>query len=130
MSRARAFRFNSADVAIHLPDGPCVIVANHPTLLDAGTMIRCILNMTISVKPSYHRGPLPHPLMDVAGDFDVTSSPSGIPRLIDSAVNRLERRFRIVTLPGAPDHRRADCIPLAVSLLSLRTAQASLSYRC
>ena len=95
----RAYKLKAPVLESDLPDGPCVIVANHPTLLDAATMIRCIPNMTLSVKPSYYRIRALRPMLDVAAHFEGSDSPATLPKLIDSAIDRLERGFRVVMLP-------------------------------
>lgn len=95
----RAYDLRTTDLADQLPDGPCVIVANHPTLLDASTMIRSVPRMTTSVKPALYRQWWMRGLLAGAGHFEGSTDPLGAERIIEDAVDRLNRGFRVVMFP-------------------------------
>ena len=94
----RAYDLRSLDLT-KLPDGPCVIVANHPTLLDAATMIRSIPEMTTSVKPSLFRLWWMRGLFVGAGHFEASTDPLAAEQIVEHAIDRLNRGFRVVMFP-------------------------------
>lgn len=95
----RAYDLRTTNLGSQLPEGPCVIVANHPTLLDAATMIRSVPNMTTSVKPSIFRQWWMRGLLAGAGHFEGSVDPLGAERIVEAAVDRLRRGFRVVVFP-------------------------------
>lgn len=130
-------------VAEALPDGPCVIVANHPTQLDVLAVTACLGRATTIVKAAVFNKPLIRPFLVGAGLLEGPGSdPISIGRALDDAVARLRDGMPIYVFPegsrSLPDRLRpfgrlafeiacrAD-VPLVV--LGMRCEPAYLSRR-
>jgi 1-acyl-sn-glycerol-3-phosphate acyltransferase len=83
-----------------LPPGPCVVVANHPTLLDVLAVTACLGGATTIVKPSVFNRRLVHPFLVGAGLLEGPGQdPISIGRVIDDCVRRLRDGMRIYVFP-------------------------------
>ncbi|MFW6051012.1 MAG: lysophospholipid acyltransferase family protein [Myxococcota bacterium] len=99
----RAFRlidFDPRRVEGELPEGPCVVVANHPSLIDVTSIMATVGGAATAVKPSIFRRWWLRPLLEDAGQFEGNgASPLSIARLVDASVDRLGRGFRVLLFP-------------------------------
>ncbi len=83
-----------------IPSTPCVLVSNHPTLTDASAMLATERYLVFPVKPSLFRSFWARPVLAQAHHFEgagpdaFTSSD-----VIDAAVERIERGYRIIIFP-------------------------------
>lgn len=62
--------FDPAQVRLDLPDGPCVIVANHPTILDVVILMAVRGDVCTVVKDYYYRLPLVNRLLRFCGHIN------------------------------------------------------------
>lgn len=87
-------------VAAQLPDGPCVVVCNHPTTLDVLAITSCIGRASTIVKPSVYNRRLIRPLLRGAGLLEGPGrDPISIGRVIDDGVRCLESGTRLYVFP-------------------------------
>lgn len=82
------------------PPGPAVIVANHTSLLDTVGVITHVPRTVAVVKPSiWRRMSILRGLFDTAAYIGSAEGMAGVERLMDDAVDRLERGFRVLIFP-------------------------------
>jgi 1-acyl-sn-glycerol-3-phosphate acyltransferase len=81
-------------------DGPCVVVANHPALDDAATIMGGIPRLCTAVnRRTFHRWWL-RPLLEQAGQFSGgVHNPLGSATVLEHAAERLGRGFRVLVFP-------------------------------
>ncbi|HVP66837.1 MAG TPA: lysophospholipid acyltransferase family protein [Anaeromyxobacteraceae bacterium] len=63
----RVIDYDPRKVRVELPSGPCVVVANHPTLLDATAISAALPDLAIVAKTSMYRRPILGPLLRLCG---------------------------------------------------------------
>lgn len=83
-----------------IPDGPCVVVANHPALDDVTTIMGAVPRLCTAVnRRTFHRWWL-RPLLEQAGQFSGgVHNPLGSATVLGSAAERLGRGFRVLVFP-------------------------------
>ena len=94
----RLVDFDPRKVDGRVPDEPCVLVANHPTLTDVSAIIASIGEVATAVKPSVYRSFMAHPLLAASAQFEGVGA-AGVSRVIDDAIDRLSRGFRVLVFP-------------------------------
>lgn len=83
-----------------LPDGPFVLVANHPTQIDVTAIGACLGGGCTIVKPRVWRRRMVQPLLRGAGLLEGPGSdPISIGRVVDDGVERLRQGMRIFVFP-------------------------------
>jgi 1-acyl-sn-glycerol-3-phosphate acyltransferase len=82
--------FDPSCVTGEIPSTPCVWVANHPTLTDVSALLATERRLVFPVKPGLFRSFWARPVL--ANAF----TPS---QVIDDAVDRLERGYRVIIFP-------------------------------
>lgn len=96
----RVADFDHRNVRLALPEGPCVIVANHPTQMDVTAVGACLGGACTIVKSVVFRRPMVHPLLVGAGLLEGPGSdPISVGRVIDDGVQRLRDGMRIYIFP-------------------------------
>ncbi|MFK7895785.1 MAG: lysophospholipid acyltransferase family protein [Myxococcota bacterium] len=96
----RLIHFNPAEVEGEIPSGPCVLVANHPTLVDISAMIACERNLVFPVKASLFRAFWARPLLKAADQFEASERDLfGIGGVVESAMERLSQGYRVIIFP-------------------------------
>lgn len=96
----RIFDFDHRTFLGQVPDGPCVIVANHPTLTDTSAMLASVEDLTTAVRRDVFRTFWVRPLLTEAAQLEGPSEdPASLQRLIDDATDRLARGFRVLLFP-------------------------------
>ena len=88
-------RFRQSD----LPPGPCVVVANHPTLVDVTAILRSIRSSCTIVKPVIYRRWWLRPLMVGSGQLEGATNPLAATHLVDRAVERIRDGMSMVIFP-------------------------------
>lgn len=100
LARAHILDFDPGDVAAGLPEGPCVIVANHPTFADTSALIASHPQLTAVVKSRMYRRWWLRPLFEQAGYIEDTRGDFlGAERSVAAIVARLERGERVLVFP-------------------------------
>ena len=96
----RILDFDPREVEGEIPDTPCVMVANHPTLTDVSAMLATERNLVFPVKPALFGSFWARPLLGQAGHF-AGAGPGALAvgSVIDDAVDRLERGYRVIIFP-------------------------------
>jgi 1-acyl-sn-glycerol-3-phosphate acyltransferase len=83
-----------------LPDGPFVLVTNHPTLVDVTALISAYGELCVVAKPALFRNPLLGPLLRLCGHINSGQSGFGAPAVVvEQAVERLRAGFRVLMFP-------------------------------
>jgi 1-acyl-sn-glycerol-3-phosphate acyltransferase len=99
--------FNPRDIDGVLPDGPCVLVANHRTLTDVTSIVAALGPMTAVVKSEIYRLWWLRPLLEGAGLIEgPTGNQLNVATVIDASVRQAANGSRLVFFPEgtrAPD---------------------------
>ena len=96
----RLIHFDPGEVEGSIPEGPCVLVANHPTLVDISAMIACERNLVFPVKASLFRAFWARPMLQAAGQFEASERDLfGIGGVVESAMERLSEGHRVIIFP-------------------------------
>ncbi len=83
-----------------LPAGPCVLIANHPTLTDTTAILGAVPEVCTAVRADLYRKYWLRPLLGGAGHFDAgNGSLLGVQTLIEQAQGRLQSGFRVLVFP-------------------------------
>lgn len=112
LSRTRITAFDWRATAAQVPPGPCVVIANHPTLMDV-TAITAALGGAISiVKPGLYERFMIRPLLvglgHVAGPG---ADPIRAGRVVDDVVERLAWGLPVVIFPEGTRSPPGDLMP-------------------
>ena len=83
-----------------IPDGPCIVIANHPSLDDVVTVMSTVPRLCTAVnRRTFERWWL-RPLLEHAGQFSGgMDNPLGAQTVLDSAAVRLGQGFRVLVFP-------------------------------
>lgn len=96
----RVVHFDWREVRLQLPNGPCVVIANHPTLLDPTAVMATLGGGCTFVKSAVYRRRLVGPMLAGALHFEGPSrDPMSIGRVIDEAVQRLRSGMHLFVFP-------------------------------
>lgn len=96
----RIVDFDPSLHAARVPTGPCVLVANHPTLMDISALLAADSNLVFPVKPSLFNNFWARPLLRQAGPFEgAGQDPLRVARMIEAAVERLAAGQRVIIFP-------------------------------
>ncbi len=83
-----------------MPEGPCVVVANHPTLMDITAITATLGGGCTIVKPAVYRRWLMHRLLVGAGHVEGPGTDVvAIQRVVQAAVERLRSGFSVIVFP-------------------------------
>jgi len=83
-----------------LPAGPCVVIANHPTLMDISAITAAIGGACTIVKPAMFRRPLLHGMLAHAGHVEGPGhDPISAGRVVEEMAVRLRQGFRAIVFP-------------------------------
>lgn len=92
--------FDPRRCEVRLPAGPCVVVANHPTLVDTTVVMTAVRSACLVVKSSFFRSPLLRALHRHADNIEaVEDGPVGGEAVIAAALDRLSRGFPLLVFP-------------------------------
>ena len=99
--------FNPRDVKGALPEGPCIVVANHRTLTDITSIMASFGAMTAAVKPEIYRMWWLRPLIESAGFIEgASTNPLDLGNMVDAAAKSARHGSRFLLFPEgtrAPD---------------------------
>ena len=96
----RIIDFNPRRFESEIPPAPCVMVANHPTLTDISALLATEQNLVFPVKPSLFRRFWARPLLEGADLFEGSGQDAlSVGRMIDEAVERIQRGKRVIIFP-------------------------------
>ncbi|TPV96831.1 MAG: 1-acyl-sn-glycerol-3-phosphate acyltransferase [Myxococcales bacterium FL481] len=90
-----------------IPNQPCVVVANHPTLLDVTAIMAVFGGMCTVVKPRLFRAWWLHALMRGARHIEGATAPTGAAKVVQAAVSRIKHGHRVLIFPEgtrSPEH--------------------------
>lgn len=83
-----------------VPLGPCVVVANHPTLMDITAISAALGRGFTVVKPKLHARRVLRPFMVGAGHVaGASSDPASTGRVVEEAVERVSAGFPLIIFP-------------------------------
>jgi len=83
-----------------LPAGACVVIANHPTLVDITSITAAIGGGTTVVKPTIYRRRMLHPLLVGAGHVEGPGDdPLAVGRVVDEIAERLGWGMPAIVFP-------------------------------
>jgi 1-acyl-sn-glycerol-3-phosphate acyltransferase len=92
--------FHPSRIEGPIPDGPCVLVANHPSMADFSAIMASIGHVCTATRRSIYRSWWAHALLEGAAQFEgADENPLGAGELVDHAVDRLRRGFRVLVFP-------------------------------
>jgi 1-acyl-sn-glycerol-3-phosphate acyltransferase len=110
----RVMDYNPRQIEGEVPDGPCVVIANHPALDDVTTIMSAIPRLCTAVnRRTFHRRWL-RPLLEQAGQFSGgTDTLLGTGAVLDRAIERLQQGFRVLVFPEGHRSPRGRLRPFA-----------------
>jgi 1-acyl-sn-glycerol-3-phosphate acyltransferase len=86
--------------AARVPAGPCVLVANHPTLMDTSALLAADPDLVHPVKSSLYRSFWARPLFRHSGHFEGAGrDPLRVAEMIAAATERLAAGRRVIVFP-------------------------------
>lgn len=97
-----------------VPDGPCIVISNHPTLHDVTTIMSAVPRLCTAINHrTYHRWWL-RPLLEQSGQF-CGAAPSllGTSTVLDNAAERLRQGFRVLVFPEGGRSPRGQLHPFS-----------------
>lgn len=96
----RLVDFDPAQHAAGIPAGPCVLVANHPTLMDISALLAADSDLVYPVKPALFNSFWARPLFRHAGQFaGAGQDPLRVARMVEAAMDRLAAGLRVMIFP-------------------------------
>ncbi len=95
-----------------LPERPCVVVANHPTLMDVTSILGVLRGACTVAKPVLYQRLALRPLLHGAGIIEGPGrDPLAAGRVLDDAVLRLQQGFHLVIFPEGTRSPRDGLLP-------------------
>jgi 1-acyl-sn-glycerol-3-phosphate acyltransferase len=100
MKALRLMRYDPREVSLDLPDGPCVVVANHPTLVDVTALGAALGGACTVVRGDLFANPFVGRILRACWHIDAGEggAMSGA-AVIQGALDRLEAGFRVLIFP-------------------------------
>jgi len=95
-----------------IPSEPCIVVANHPSLMDITSITAVLGGGCTIVKPAMYRRRLLHPLLVGAGHIEGPGSDLiSIGSVVESACDRLQRGFSLIVFPEGTRSVKGKLLP-------------------
>jgi len=96
----RIIDFDPGIHAARVPAGPCVLIANHPTLMDISALLAADSNLVFPVKPSLFNSFWLRALFRQSGHFEgAGQDPLRVARMIEAGTERLAAGRRLIIFP-------------------------------
>ena len=112
LSWTRITRFDHRRALPDLPKGACVVIANHPTLMDVTAVTAMLGGATSIVKPPVYRRAMIKPLMVGLGHVEGPGpDPFRIARVVDDVIERLHWGLPVVIFPEGTRSPPNDLLP-------------------
>lgn len=93
-------RYDPRETRIDLPDGPCVVIANHPTLIDVTAIMSARGELSCVVKEEHFDGPFIGRLLKLAGHIDGgDGTPLASGAVVHQALERLAAGQPVLIFP-------------------------------
>jgi 1-acyl-sn-glycerol-3-phosphate acyltransferase len=100
LTRILRFSCRDARAALNIPDGPAVLVANHPTLTDSSALTAVIDELCMIARPDIYRRAMFKPLLSGLGYVNGPGrDPMSLQRVIDESLERLQDGHRVLFFP-------------------------------
>jgi len=100
LALVRIARFDHRRTLPGRPQGSCVVIANHPTLMDVTAITAVLGGGCTIVKSALYRRRMLHPLLVGAGHVEGPGDdPISIGRVVDELVGRLRDGFSVIVFP-------------------------------
>jgi 1-acyl-sn-glycerol-3-phosphate acyltransferase len=131
----RIARFDCRTALADVPAGPCVVVANHPTLMDITAILAALGGGFTVVKPALFGRRALRPLLTGAGHIEGPGSdPVATGRVIDEAVRRIGQGFSLVIFPEGTRSVQGRMLPFGRAAFEVacraRVPLVSVAIRC
>ncbi|MGC6488998.1 MAG: lysophospholipid acyltransferase family protein [Planctomycetota bacterium] len=112
LTRTRITSFDWRSTASQLPDGPCVVIANHPTLMDVTAITAALGGATSIVKPGLYQRAMIRPLLRGLGHVQGPGAdPIRAGRVVDDVIERLAWGLPVVIFPEGTRSPPDDLMP-------------------
>ncbi|MFO0644641.1 MAG: lysophospholipid acyltransferase family protein [Polyangiales bacterium] len=100
MHHLRLMRYDPREVSLSLPEGPCVVVANHPTLVDVTALGAALGGACTVVRSDLFENPFVGRILRACWHIDAGegAAMSGA-AVIQGAIERIEAGFRVLIFP-------------------------------
>jgi 1-acyl-sn-glycerol-3-phosphate acyltransferase len=100
-------RYDPRATRLDVPEGPFVLVANHPTLVDVTALVATFPNIAIVAKAAMFRSPLVGRLLRLCDHIRSDDGPFGGAAVLDAAIVRLAAGTPVLIFPeGTRSPRR------------------------
>jgi 1-acyl-sn-glycerol-3-phosphate acyltransferase len=100
-------RYDPRATRLDVPDGPFVLVANHPTLVDVTALVATFPNIAIVAKAGMFRSPLVGRVLRLCDHIRSDDGPFGGAAVMDAAIERLASGTPVLIFPeGTRSPRR------------------------
>jgi 1-acyl-sn-glycerol-3-phosphate acyltransferase len=99
MRFTRLIDFDARAALGELPEGPVVLVANHPGLFDVTALMAAIAHVTTAVKPRLFHRWWCRSLLRSAGLFEGAAGSHAIGHVVDAACARIHAGFHVLIFP-------------------------------
>lgn len=91
--------FNPRHIVGEIPDGPVVLVGNHPSLCDVTSVVAALPDVTTVVKPGLYAKGWARPLLEGALHFEGTTGTGSPAKVIEAGLDRIHQGFRVLIFP-------------------------------
>jgi len=131
----RIAHFDYRGVLPGLPAGPCVVVANHPTIMDISAITALLGGGCTVAKPSLYRRRMLHRLLEASGTIEGPGpDPVAAGRVVDSAVRWIQQGFSLILFPEGTRSPPGRLLPFGRAAFEIacraRVPVVSLAIRC
>ncbi len=100
LRRLRILDFNPKDVEGKIPKEPCILVANHPTLVDISSVMAIEPNLVFPAKASLFRTFWAGPMLKAAHQLHIPERDTfAVGPVVDAAGERLAQGYRLIIFP-------------------------------
>ena len=96
----RVVDFDRREVEGQIPDEPCIVVSNHPTLMDISSILATEPNLVFPVKASLFRTFWARPMFEAADQLHIPQGdPFAVGAVVSVAADRLAQGYRLIIFP-------------------------------